>query len=80
MATNEELRRARLRRALVNNLILDFEANGTELVAKMRKDKPLDYLKLVNTILDEEDGDGAKLDATYNVIERRIVRPGDIDI
>ena len=71
--------RQRLGTALTKHVVADFTASGAEVVAKLRKEKPLDYLKLVQAILEKEDADGAAADATYNAIERRIVDPGTGD-
>jgi hypothetical protein len=67
--------RLRLGDALTKHVVSDFSANGAEVVAKLRQEKPLDYVKLVQAILEKEDAGAAALDATYNVIERRIVQP-----
>jgi hypothetical protein len=67
--------RQRLNTALANHLIQDFTANGAEVVAKLRKDKPVEYLKMVTTILQQQDAAEAARAPEYNVIERRIVYP-----
>jgi len=67
--------RLRLGDALTKHVVADFSASGAEVVAKLRKEKPLDYLKLVQVILEKEDADAAALHPTYNVVERRIVYP-----
>jgi hypothetical protein len=71
--------RVRLNRALAKHLIADFEANGSEVVAKIRASKPLDYVKLVSSVLSEESIDDAKFAPLYNVVERHIVRPENSD-
>ena len=64
----------RLGHALSEHVVADFSAHGAEVVAKLRQDKPLDYLKLIQAMLEKENADAA-LRPTYNVIERRIVYP-----
>lgn len=71
--------RTRLNRALAKHLIADFEANGSEVVAKIRTSKPLDYVKLVSSVLNEESIDDARFGPLYNVVERHIVRPENPD-
>ena len=41
--------RERLNAALADHLIDDFKAHGAEVIAKLRKDKPAEYLKMVTT-------------------------------
>ncbi len=67
--------RARLNRAVAKHVAADFDAHGAEVVAKMRKEKPVDYLKMVSAILAEEDPSEAEGGANYNIIERRIIMP-----
>jgi hypothetical protein len=67
--------RLRLGDALTKHVVSDFSANGAEVVAKLRQDKPLEYVKLVQAILEKEDAGAAALNATYNVIERHIIQP-----
>ena len=71
--------RARLSDAMTKHLVTDFAAHGGEVIAKLRQEKPVDYVKLVTAILQKEDTGGAALDTTYNVIERRIIRPPHTD-
>ena len=68
--------RLRLGDALTKHVVDDFSVNGAEVVAKLRTEKPLDYVKLVQAILEKEDADAAAINAGYNVIERRIIDPG----
>ena len=67
--------RLRLGDALTKHVVSDLAVNGAEVVAKLRKEKPLEYVKLVQAILEKEDAGAAALNATYNVIERRIIHP-----
>ena len=67
--------RLRLGDALTKHVVSDFSANGAEVVAKLRTEKPLEYVKLVQAILEKEDASAAALQSTYNVIERHIVHP-----
>jgi hypothetical protein len=69
--------RLRLGDALTKHVVSDFAANGAEVVAKLRTEKPLEYVKLVQTILEKEDAGAAAIDAGYHVIERRIIEAGD---
>lgn len=71
--------RLRLGDALTKHVVSDFAANGAEVVAKLRQEKPLDYVKLVQAILEKENAGAAALGPTYNVIERRIVEAGHRD-
>jgi hypothetical protein len=71
--------RARLKTSITKHLITDFDEHGAEVIARMRKDKPVDYLKMVTAILEAEDASEAAASPNYNVIERRIVRPGIVD-
>jgi hypothetical protein len=71
--------RVRLSDALTKHVVTDFTTYGAEVVAKLRDEKPLDYVKLVHAILQKEDASDAASGATYNVIERRIVRPENPD-
>jgi hypothetical protein len=68
--------RTRLGQALTKHVVDDFTVHGAEVIAKMRNEKPLDYVKLVHTILEKEDAGAAAIDAGYNVIERRIIEAG----
>jgi hypothetical protein len=47
--------RARLNEALAKHLIDDFTEHGAEVIAKLRKNKPADYLKMVTTAFQSED-------------------------
>jgi len=67
--------RLRLGDALTKHVVSDFAANGAEVVAKLRQEKPLEYVKLVQAVLEKEDAGAAAPKATYNVIERRIIHP-----
>ena len=67
--------RLRLGDALTKHVVSDFAANGAEVIAKLRKDKPLEYVKMVQAILEKEDAGAAALNASYNVFERRIIEP-----
>jgi len=67
--------RQRLNNVLANHLIQDFAANGAEVVAKLRKDKPVEYMKMVNALLEQQAASEAAQAPTYNVVERRIVYP-----
>ena len=67
--------RQRLNKVLANHLIQDFAANGAEVIAKLRKDKPVEYMKMVSAILQEQTASEAAQAPQYNVVERRIVYP-----
>jgi len=70
------LARQRLNSVLANHLIQDFAANGAEVVAKLRQDKPVEYMKMVSAILQQQAAsEAAQAAPTYNVVERRIVYP-----
>ena len=71
--------RTKLSRALTKHLVSDFDAHGAEVIARMRADKPVEYLKLVTAILQEEDNNDASSGPTYHVIERQIVSAPDQD-
>lgn len=71
--------RAQLSITMSRHIVADFHAHGAEVIEKLRKDKPLDYIKMVQAILEKEQASAASLDAAYRVIERRIVRAGDQD-
>lgn len=71
--------RTRLNKALTKHLVADFEANGADVIAKIRTSKPIDYVKLVTTILDEEAEADAAFAPLYNIVERHIVRPDNQD-
>ena len=68
--------RTRLSNALANQFIADFSANGDEVIAKLRRDKPLEYIKMMTAILQQAEAAAeAAQTPTYNVIERRVIRP-----
>jgi hypothetical protein len=67
--------RSRLSKALTKHLIADFDANGVEVIAKLRKDKPVDYLKMVTAILDKDDADEAATTPHHIIVERQIIPP-----
>ena len=68
--------RTRLNNAIANQFIADFTANGGEVIAKLRRDKPLEYIKMMTAILQQaEAASEAAQTPTYNVIERRVIRP-----
>lgn len=69
--------RTRLNRELTKHLIADFAAHGAEVIARMRKEKPVDYIKMVNAVLQKGDEDTDAMAGAIRVIERRIVR--DVD-
>jgi len=71
--------RTRLGQALTKHVVDDFTVHGAEVIAKMRNEKPLDYVKLVHTILEKEDAGAAATDPGYTVIERQIVEAGPRD-
>jgi hypothetical protein len=71
--------RSRLGKAMVQHLVADFEANGADVIARIRTSKPVDYVKLVTGILDEEAVTDATFAPLYNVVERQIVRPENPD-
>ena len=68
--------RQRLNNVMANHLIQDFSANGAEVVARLRKDKPVEYLKMVTAILQQQQAASEAAQAPeYNAIERHIVYP-----
>ena len=71
--------RTRLGQALTKHVVDDFTVHGAEVIAKVRNEKPLDYVKLVHTILEKEDAGAAANDPGYTVIERQIVEAGPRD-
>lgn len=77
----EQAARARMRlgQALTKYIVDDFIVHGAEVIAKMRNEKPLDYVKLVRTILEKEDAGAAAIDPGYTVIERQIVEAGPLN-
>jgi len=68
----------RLGRALGEHMSEDFDAFGAEVIAKLRTEKPVEYMKLMTSILS---GAAKEVAAApqVKVIERRIIRPGDSD-
>ena len=46
-----EMARARLNQLLTERLVHDFEANGADVVAWLRGDRPLEYLRMVRLAL-----------------------------
>jgi hypothetical protein len=68
--------RTRLSNAVANQFIADFSANGGEVIAKLRHEKPLEYIKMMTAILEQaQAATEAAPTPTYTVIERRVVRP-----
>ncbi|WP_116090767.1 hypothetical protein [Sphingomonas crusticola] len=65
--------RTKLRGALTKHLVTDFDAHGAEVIARMRADKPVDYLKMITAMLQQEDPNDPASGPTYHVIERQIV-------
>ena len=66
--------RLRLNSVLSKHLIADFAANGIEVIAKLRKEKPVEYMKMVSTVLNADAGEAPEA-PTYTIVERRIIRP-----
>jgi hypothetical protein len=71
--------RAKLSRALTRHLVDDFADHGADVIAKLRIDKPADYLKMVSAVLEREDAAEAAAAVAYNVVERRVLRPVKTD-
>jgi hypothetical protein len=71
--------REKLGRALSDHVVADFLDCGAEAVAKLRQQKPLDYLKLVQQILAKEDADEQASKPGYLRVERIIIRPENPD-
>jgi hypothetical protein len=69
----------RLNEALVRHLLSDFDANGADVIGKIRASKPLDYLKMITALLKEEASVDAALTPLYSIIERQIVAPDHSD-
>lgn len=67
--------RSKLGEAFLRELLSDFEAHGAETIAKVRTERPQDYVKVVASVLPKEltGEDGGPI--PLSVIERRIVRP-----
>lgn len=72
-ASTGRLARTRLGQALTNHLVADFSQHGAEVIAKLRMEKPSEYLKMVSAILEKDEAAAATI--AYNVVERRILRP-----
>ena len=72
-----EIARERLDQALTEHLVADFAEHGAEVIARMRREKPVDYIKMVNSVLEKQVASDAALTPTIKVIERRIVREID---
>ena len=51
------LARQRLNSVLANHLIQDFAANGAEVVAKLRQDKPVEYRAIWPVEMSVEEAD-----------------------
>lgn len=47
--------RARLNEALAKHLIEDFTEHGAEVIGKLRRDKPADYLRMVTTAFQNDE-------------------------
>jgi phytoene dehydrogenase-like protein len=71
--------RAKLSKALTKHLVDDFAEHGADVVAKLRVDKPNEYLKMVSAVLEREDAAEAAAAVAYNVVERRVLRPVNQD-
>lgn len=69
--------RERLGRALAEHMTEDFEAHGADLLSTLRGERPVEYLKLMQSILIGADGKDATGAKQIKVIERRIITPGD---
>jgi len=67
--------RQRLNSVMANHLVADFAAHGEEVVAKLRKEKPAEYMKLVSAILQSTSPSENPATPPYTVVERQIVRP-----
>lgn len=68
--------RLRLNSVLSKHLIADFTDNGSEVIAKLRKEKPVEYMKMVSAVLNADGSEPADA-PTYTIVERRIIRPDD---
>ncbi len=58
VALATEHARGRLNQALIERVQADFDAGGAEVVAWLRKDRPLEYLKLVRLALTADEAGG----------------------
>ena len=52
---SRKMARARLNEALAMHLINDFTEYGAEVIAKLRRDRPADYLKMVTTAFENDE-------------------------
>lgn len=50
---------ARLNQTLTEHLLQDFISNGADVIAWLRKDRPLEYLRLVRLALSPNDEKGS---------------------
>jgi hypothetical protein len=58
IALATERARARLNQMLIECVQTDFDAGGAEVLAWLRKDRPLEYLRLVRLALSPDDEKG----------------------
>jgi hypothetical protein len=63
--------RQRLNAALAEHLINDFTANGAGVIAKLRQDKPADYLRMVTTAFQTAGAPPVAATPAYNFGGRR---------
>lgn len=68
----------RLARALGEHMSDDFDAFGAEMIAKLRTEKPIEYMKLMTSILSGAVSEAAAK-SKITVIERHIVDPQNPD-
>lgn len=68
--------RARLGQAYVRELQKDFEQGGQDVLAKLREQAPLEYLKMVSALLPEEMGRAEEKPKTSR-LRRTVVRHRD---
>ena len=61
--------RVRLKHDLVKHLARDFRSHGESAIAKLRTQKPIDYLRLVTAELDSE----AAADALRAISQSRVI-------
>ena len=73
----DEPPRVRLGRALGEHMSDDFDAFGAEVIAKLRTDKPVEYMKLMTSILSGAAGKDVDDAPQYSVIERHIISPSE---
>jgi hypothetical protein len=69
----------RLRDAFLAALVADYEMHGAEAIAALRTEKPVDYMKLVASLLPKPGATAAEEGADGEVpiaIEVRFVSPG----